>query len=190
VESQSGRTTPPQFGVSLRPSDPGSNTGQMKWEPDHTSFAVSEMVSGSYRLDVNPPQPLYVKSVTLGGQDILNNEVPISQSAGPIEILLRDDGGSVEGDVVDANGQPVSAGIMLLRGTTHVASLMSQPGGHFKIQNVAPGDYTIYAWDDPNEVEYADADWMRRNGSGGMAVTVTAAQNQQIKVTLQLVPKK
>jgi hypothetical protein len=189
VESQSGRTTPPQFGVSLRPSDPGSNTGQMKWEPDHTSFAVSEMVSGSYRLDVNPPQPLYVKSATLGGQDILNNEVPISQSAGPIEILLRDDGGSVEGDVVDANGQPVSAGIMLLRGTTHVASLMSQPGGHFKIQNVAPGDYTIYAWDDPNEVEYAEPDWMRRNGGGGMAVTVTAAQNQQIKLTWQLVPQ-
>jgi hypothetical protein len=189
AESQSGRTTPPQFGVNLRPSEPGSNTGQMKWEPDHTSFAINEMVPGSFRLEANPPAPFYVKSATLAGQDILNNEVPISQSAGPIEILLRDDGGSIEGDVVDANGQPVSAGIMLLRGTIRVANLMSQPSGHFKIQNVAPGDYTIYAWDDPNEVEYADPDWMRRNGGGGTAVTVTAAQNQQIKLTWQLVPQ-
>jgi hypothetical protein len=190
VESQSGRTTPPQFGVNLRPSEPGSNTGQMKWEPDHTSFAISEMVAGSFRLDANPPAPFYVKSATLAGQDILNNEVSISQAAGPIEILLRDDGGTVEGDVADANGQPVSAGIMLLRGAIRVANLMSQPSGHFKIQSVAPGDYTIYAWDDPNEVEYAEPDWMRRNGGGGMAVTVTAAQNQQIKLTLQLVPQQ
>ncbi len=189
AESQSGRTAPPQFGVNLRPTEPASNTGQMKWEPDHTSFAVSEMVPGSFRLDANPPAPFYVKSATLAGQDILNNEVSISQSAGPIEILLRDDGGSVEGDVVDANGQPVSAGIMLLRGAIRVANL-SEATGHFKIQNVAPGDYTIYAWDDPNEVEYADPDWMRRNGGGGIAVTVAAAQNQQIKLTLQLVPQQ
>lgn len=190
VVSQSGRTTAPQFGVGLRPSEPGSNTGQMKWEPDHSSFAISEMVPGSFRLDVNPPAPFYVKSAMLAGQDILNNDVPISQAAGPIEIVLRDDGGSIEGDVVDANGQPVSAGVMLLRGTIRVASLMSQPTGHFKIQNVAPGDYTIYAWDDPNEVAYADSDWMRRNGGGGTAITVTASQNQQIKLTLQLVPQQ
>ena len=67
---------------------------------------------------------------------------------------------------------------------------MSQPSGHFKIQNVAPGDYTIYAWDDPNEVEYADPDWMRRNGGGGTAITVAASQNQQIKLTLQPVPQQ
>jgi hypothetical protein len=188
VVSQSGRTVTQQFAINLRPSDPSSNTGQMKWEPDLTSFAVNEMVPGSYRLDVNAPPPFYVKSATLAGQDILNNEVPISQAAGPIEIQLRDDGGSIEGDVVDANGQPVSAGVMLLRGTIRAASLMSQPGGHFKLQNVAPGDYTIYAWDDPTQVQYAEPDWMLRNGGGGMAVTVTAGQRQQLKLTQQLAP--
>jgi hypothetical protein len=78
---------------------------------------------------------------------------------------------------------------MLLRGTIRAAGLPSPPSGHFKIQNVAPGDYTIYAWDDPTEVQYAEPDWMRRNGGGGLAVTVTAGQNQQIKLTQQLVPQ-
>jgi len=190
VTSQSGRTVTQQFGINLRASDPASNTGQMKWEPDHTSFAVNEMVPGSYRLDVNPPAPFYAKSATLAGQDILNNEVPISQVAGPIEVLLRDDGGSIEGDVVDANGQPVSAGILLLRGTIRWAGFTSQQNGHFKLQNVAPGDYTLYAWDEPNEVEYADPDWMRRNGGGGIPVTVTAGQSQQFRLTEQLVPQQ
>jgi hypothetical protein len=187
VVSQSGRTLTQQFGANLRSSDPGSGTAQIKWEPDHTSFAINEMVPGSYRLDAFPPSPFYVKSATLAGQDILNNEVPISQAAGPIEIQLRDDGGSIEGDAVDANGQPVAAGIMLLRGAIRVANPMAS-NGHFKLQNVAPGDYTIYAWDNPDEVAYADPDWMRRNGAGGMALTVAAGQSQQIKLTEQSVP--
>jgi hypothetical protein len=190
VVSQPGRTANQNFGINLRTSEPASNTGQLKWDPDHTSFAVNEMVPGSYRLDVNPPPPFYVKSATLAGQDMLNNEIPISQAAGPIEIQLRDDGGSIEGDVVDANGQPVTAGIMLLRGPIRAAYQMSPPNGHFKIQNVAPGDYTIYAWDNPDEVAYADQDWMRRNGGGGTAITVTASQNQQIKLTQQPVPQQ
>jgi hypothetical protein len=65
---------------------------------------------------------------------------------------------------------------------------MSQASGHFRLQNLAPADYTIYAWDDPNAVEYADQDWMRRYAGGGIAVTVTAGQKQQIKLTEQLVP--
>jgi hypothetical protein len=186
--SQSGQSAPPQFPINLRPSEPVNGTGQLKWDAEHKSFAINDMVPGSYRLDVFPPQPFYVKSATLAGQDIVNNEIQISQAAGPVEILLRDDGGSVEGDVVDANGQPVAAGIMLLRGIIRVANGASQQNGHFKLRNVAPGDYTIYAWDEPNDVEYADTDWMRRNGTGGVSVTVTAGQNQQVKLTEQRVP--
>ncbi len=185
VVSQSGRTLTQQFGANLRSSDPAAGTAQIKWEPDHISFAINEMVPGSYRLDAFPLSPFYVKSATLAGQDILNNEVPISQAAGPIEIQLRDDGGSIEGDAVDANGQPAAAGIMLLRGAIRAANLTTQPNGHFKLQNVAPGDYTIFAWDNPDEVAYADPDWMRRNGAAGMAVTVAAGQSQQIKLTVQ-----
>ena len=188
--SQSGQNGPlQQFGINLRPSEPVNGTGQLKWEPDHTAFAINDMVPGNYRIDVFPPPSWYVKSATLAGQDILNSEVPISQAAGPIEVLLRDDGGSIEGDVVDANGQPVATGMLLLRNSIRVTNATSQPSGHFKLQNLAPGDYTIYAWDEPNDVEYADQDWMRRNGGGGISVTVTAGQNQQVKLTQQLIPR-
>lgn len=189
--SQSGQNAAAsrQFPISLRPSEPVNGTAQLKWSPDHASFTFNDMVPGTYRLTVNPPSPYYVKSATLAGQDLLNTEVPISQAAGPIEITLSDNGGSIEGDVVDANGQPVAAEIILLRDTTRAANLRTQPNGHFKLQNVAPGDYTIYAWDDANEVEYANPDWMRHYGSGGVPVTVTAGQsNAQIKLTEQLVP--
>jgi hypothetical protein len=190
LASQSGQTAPaPQFGINLRASEPVNGTGQLKWDQDHTSFAINDLVPGNFRLDVSPPAPFYVKSATLAGQDILNSEVSISQAAGPIEINLRDDSGSIEGDVVDANGQPAAAGILLLRGTLRAANvIMAQANGHFKLQNVAPGDYNVCAWDTWNEVEYANPDWMRRYGGGGLPVTVTAGQNAQVKLTRQLVP--
>jgi hypothetical protein len=189
VISQASQTAPiSQFGLNLRTTEPNGGTGQVKWDADHTAFSINEMVPGTYRLDVFPPPGLYVKSATLAGQDIFNSEVPISQAAGPVEIVLRDDGGSIEGDVTDSSGQPALAGIMLLRNTNRATNLFTQPNGHFKIQNVAPGDYTVYAWDQPNDVEYANPDWMRRYGTGGVAVTVTAGQNAQVKLTGQSVP--
>jgi hypothetical protein len=187
VVSASGRT-PGQFGFMLRPSESVVGTGQLKWEPDHTLFTMAEMVPGSFRVDPNPPAGFYVASATLAGQDILHNEIPISQAAGPIEITLRDDGGSIEGDVVDAAGQPAAGVVLLLRGNSHAATAVAQPGGHFKLQSIPPGDYTVYAWDDVSLVQYAEPDWMRRNGTGGAAVTVTAGQSSQLKLTRQNLP--
>ena len=186
VVSSSGRA-PGQFGFMLRPSESVVGTGQLKWDPDHTSFTMTDMVPGSFRVDPNPPAGFYVASATLAGQDILHNEIPISQAAGPIEITLRDDGGAIEGDIVDAAGQPAAAGVLLLKGSTRAANLI-QPNGHFKLQGIAPGDYTIYAFDDVTSVQYADPDWMRRNGTGGASVTVSAGQTTQLKLTQQTAP--
>jgi len=185
MESQSRQTaTVPQFGINLRPTEPSNGTGQLKWDADHASFTFNDMVPGSYRLDVFPPAPFYVKSATLAGQDVLGGELAVSQAAGPIEIVLSDDGGSIEGDVVNADGQPVAGGVMALRTGR---AMTAAPNIHFKLQNLAPGDYRVYAWDDPAQVEYANSEWMRRYGGSGVAVTVTAGQSSQVKLTLQTV---
>jgi hypothetical protein len=175
-----------QFGMNLRPVEPSTGSGQLKWDADHTSFTFSDMSPGAYRLEVFPPPPFYVKGATLAGQDILNNEFSVAQAAGPIEIVLSDDGGSIEGDVVNADGLPAMGGIIALR---NGRATVVQSSGHFKLQSLAPGDYTVYAWDDANQVEYADQDWMRRYAGGGVAVTVSAGQNSQVKLTQQKVPQ-
>ena len=66
---------------------------------------------------------------------------------------------------------------------------MVRASGHFKLQNLAPGDYSVYAWDDPAEVAYADIDWMRRYAGSGFTVTVVPGQNSQIKLIQQKVPQ-
>ena len=51
--SQSGQAAPkPQFGISLRPSEPTSGAAQVKWSADHNSFTFDDMAPGNYRLDI------------------------------------------------------------------------------------------------------------------------------------------
>lgn len=177
-----------QFGISLQPSERTSGAGPIKWDPNGSSFSFSDVLPGTYRLQTFPPAPFYVKSATLAGQDILTSEFTVSQSAGPIEIVVADDGGSIEGDLVNANGEAVHGGILAMRdGKTSMAG--SDQGGHFKLQNLAPGDYRIYAWDDPSQVPYADTEWMRRYAGSGSDVTVSSGQSSQVKLTLQNVPQ-
>ena len=187
VESQSGqKALRSQPGIELHPLEAANATAQIKWDPGRTSFTFSDMVPGTYRLDVSSPGPFYVKSATLGGQDVLAADFSVAQAAGPMEIVLRDDGGSLEGDIVDANGQPAAGSVMALRNGRPVTI---PSNGHFKLQNLAPGDYQVYAWDEPTQVEYADAEWMRRYGGSGVAVTVAAGQSSPVKLTLQTVPQ-
>jgi hypothetical protein len=186
IVSPSRQSVKQQFGINLRPVEPTTGASQLKWDADQTSFAFHDVSPGAYRLDVFPPSPFYVKSAALAGQDILNSEFSVTQSAGPVEIVLGDDGGSIEGDVVDSDGQPAAGGVIALR---NGRATLVQGVGHFKVLNLAPGDYTVYAWDDANQVPYADQDWMRRYAGSGTAVTVSSGQSVQVKLTQQKVPQ-
>ncbi|HTA46516.1 MAG TPA: carboxypeptidase-like regulatory domain-containing protein [Bryobacteraceae bacterium] len=175
-----------QFGVTLRPSDSTVAPGQVKWDTNGSSFSFADLMPGAFRLEAFPPAPYYVKSATLSGQDILSSELTVSGGAGPIEIVLGDDGGSIEGDVVNADGQQVSGGVIALR---NGRATIIPANGHFKLQNLAPGDYKVYAWDDSSQVPYADADWMRRYAGPVSDVSVASGQSAQVKLTLQNVPQ-
>lgn len=186
IESQSGgmeKTKP--FAINLRASEPLNSGGQLRWDgADGNSFTFADLLPGTFRLDFVAPPPYYIKSATLAGQDVLGSEFSLSAGAGPIAVVLRDDGGSIEGDVANADGQPVAGSVMFLRSGRATVIVSS---GHFKLQNLAPGDYSVYAWDDSSQVEYANPEWMRR--FSGTSVTVTASQNLQIKLTQQTVPE-
>jgi hypothetical protein len=64
------------------------------------------------------------------------------------------------------------------------------PDGRFRIAALAPGDYRVYGWDDFQQVEYNDPDWMRRNGGSAVTVTVSAGQTAETKVVRTAVPRE
>lgn len=156
------------------------------WDENKTSFTIPDVVPGSYRLNGSPPAPFYLKSATLGGRDIAGSEFAIGPGAGSLEIVLSDDGGVVEGDV-SADDGPAAAWIFLEKDGAPSRNARTDTNGHFKIETVPPGDYKAYAWDDNTRVEYANPEWMRRNGKG-VAVTVDPGQTARVKLVRQVAP--
>ena len=122
-----------------------------------------------------------MKSVTLGGRDISNSDFIVAPGAGNIEVVLADDGGTLEGDVSEP------AWVLVQKDGVSSRNARTDSNGHFKIENLPPGDYKVYAWDDNTNVEYGNPEWMRQNGKG-VAVSVAPGQTAQVRVTRQTAP--
>jgi Carboxypeptidase regulatory-like domain len=180
-----------KLNVSLIPSDLGSYAGHPDWDSTHASFIYRDISPGKYRVNTNsPPDPYYIESVKLHGRDALGGELTITGSTGPIEILIGDDGGKLEGSVADAGGKPAPGQIMLLRGSLPPQTSQSGENGRFAISNVPPGDYLAYAFDDSRNVEYAEPEWMRLNAGAGVPVSIQPGSSAAIAlVQITTVPQ-
>lgn len=176
----------PQYGVLLRSSEGTFGSGPVTWDETGTSFTTTDVVPGNYRFQFFAPAPFYPKSATSGGGDVLGSEVSIGPGVGNIEVVVSDDGGVVEGDVATDYG-PGAAWIFLERDGAPSRNARADANGHFRIETVPPGDYKVYAWDDNTRVEYANPEWMQRNGKG-VAVTVGPGQTAQVKLVRQVAP--
>jgi carboxypeptidase family protein len=186
VESATGKTLPNQpWPMNLRSSDPTIGGGQLKWGKDRDTFTIADTTPGTYRLEGTPPPPFYIKSAMLGGRDLTREEVLIGQSAGQLDIVIGDDGGSIEGVVQDSDGQPAArAAVMAMQEGRSPRNFMGGADGHFRLANLPPGDYRIYAWDDITQVEYADPEWMKHHGGKGQSVTVSPGQTASLMLEL------
>jgi hypothetical protein len=173
--------------VSLHSTEPFSRLGRLEWADDHTSFTIMGVGPGEYSLVVSSPE-FYVKSATLGGRDVLHRDFSITPAAGPMEIVVADNGGSLEGDVTLDDGSPAeNASVILLRDGEFVRNFPVQ-NGHFNVRNLAPGDYSAWAWDSASTVEYRNPDWMRQHAGAAATISIQAGQNAQVKLVRQTAP--
>jgi len=187
VVSATGRKIEkPQYSVILMSPEFVAGANNTVWDENKTAFTIPDVIPGSYRLTFSVPSHFYLKSATLGGRDIASSDVMIGPGAGNIEVVLSDDAGAVEGDVSAEEGPAVSW-LFLERDGALSRNARTDANGHFKIDNVPPGDYKVYAWDDNTKVEFANPQWMQLNGKP-IAVTVEPLQTAQVKLVRQIAP--
>jgi hypothetical protein len=188
TDSQSAPAeTAPGIRLSLQPTERNSGVLNIVFSDDDRSFTITGVTPGTYRMNVGAAS-YFVKSALLGGRDIVHGEFIINAAPGPMEIVLSDTGGSLEGDVTMDDASPAaSASIVLLR-EGEFMRVVPVTNGHFNLRNLQPGAYTVSAWDGIRNVEYANTEWMRQYGGASAAVTIEAGQDARIKLTRQTAP--
>ncbi|MBZ5628163.1 MAG: carboxypeptidase-like regulatory domain-containing protein [Acidobacteriia bacterium] len=160
----------------------------MERAPDNASFALQNVEPGRYAAQISPHGPWYVQSATYGQTDLLREDMVVAPGDGrPIEITLRDDGGSIAGSVTSDN---VAATAIVLavperRSTPPQPHFASENG--FTISLLAPGDYLLFAFDSTDGLEYTNREALEPYAS--RATRVSVSNNSSANVTLTLIKR-
>ena len=193
------------YGVNLQPVDaPAADDGGFFISPDAFGSNATVDRFGNFQWkSVNPGtyyvqfvggngHDVYLKSVTVGGR---NGDAGFKLS-GPatIELVASPRTATVEGVVVD-HDQPVSNATVVAVPEEKYRKIDVRFGtgttdqqGHFVIRGLAPGSYTVFAWQDIEDGLYYDADFLKSQEANGTSLNVEEGSRQKIELKLASIP--
>src|SRR6267143_1493014 len=174
------------------------------------NFEWKNVTSGNYIVQVygGDGQGFFLKSVKLGGRNIDTGFT----ASGPatLDLLVSTKGGTIEGAVVlrekekekDAdtdhvnndhvnNDYPVANATVVAvpeekyrKLPDHFGIESTDQHGRFTLRGIAPGSYTLYAWQDLEDGVYRDPDFLKSQEANGTAVKVEEDSHQTIELKL------
>ena len=155
-------------------------------------FTLTTAGAGQYRVNVmGIPQDFYLKSVTMGGRNVLDIgfEVGEGGSAGEMEVVLGSPAAEIFGVLMGPDGNNVPGAIVTIvpdplnpdRQDLYRRANTDQIG-RFSFRGLAPGKYRVYGWDQLDPGEEFDPDML--NAHEDKAVAVTVSEGDRTIVTL------
>jgi hypothetical protein len=153
-------------------------------------MALRDVEPGRYAVDVLPNSGRwYVQAASCGSTNLLRDELTVTAGAQlpPIEVVLRDDGGSLSGNV-EAGGKPAPAAVLLVperAGPALIKLANAGEGGEFQFGQVAPGNYRLLAFDSVDKLEYRNPQVLDDYLSSGTSVAVQG--NDQVHAKVELI---
>jgi hypothetical protein len=134
----------------------------------------------------------YVADILQSGVSVYDNGISVgSNGIDPIQIVVKTDGGSIEGIVHDSKQVPLAgttvAMVPLIQRRQNPALYRvetSDGEGHFLMTGIPPGDYKLFAWENATPGAYLNAEFMSQFENRGVAATVSANLRSSVEVGL------
>jgi hypothetical protein len=157
------------------------------------SFVIPGVVPGIWDIDVQPiPQGGYLKSMFLGQQDVLTDDMVIaSDTTDRLNIVVSTRGGILEGDVKTESGEAAGPANVLAAPDGKYSHVLSFYGvanadekGHFRLKGLTPGLYKLYAFEALEYCAWCNPDFLKPFASQGEPVQITEGVNPSKEVRL------
>jgi hypothetical protein len=144
-------------------------------------------------MNLNP----YVKSIRVGGSDVLESGVNFAVGSGQLEmeVVLGTNAGAIDGRVLNENKQPVDAAIvglipasLSMRGfrMDMYKTASTNAAGKFEIRGLPPGEYKIFSWEDIDKTMIIDPDFMKIYDNLGK--TIQIGEGEKPTLDLAVIP--
>jgi hypothetical protein len=158
------------------------------------SFTLGNIGPDRYLLSVaGLPSGVYVKSIRMGNEDVLEDGLTLSKEAsGPVEILLSGRTGVVQGSVRDEKDAP-SAGVAVAlvpqsakrrERPDWYSSTTTDQQGKFTMTGLPPAEYKLFAWEDVEDGAWIDPEFLKPFEGKGKRVTVREGGSETVELKL------
>ena len=129
----------------------------------------------------------------MGDKDLLNGTLLLErQPQDPIQIVVGTNPGAIEGRVMTDGRQPANSMWVALipenglKFQTDHKFTGTDSDGKFQLQNVPPGEYKIYAWENIEAFDWQEPKIMRAYESRGTAVHIE--EGRKTTIDLMAIP--
>jgi hypothetical protein len=153
-------------------------------------FLLQGATAGDYRVHVRIPddkKDWYVQDMRLGATRISKDLKLGKEQSEELEIVVSPRGGSLDGQVVNANGPVAGAAAVLVPKTGDSANIkVARTGvdGRFEMRGLAPGDYALFAWVHLQDREWEDPEILRVYKDYGRAIRINPGETVTSQVDL------
>lgn len=155
------------------------------------SFKIPAVPPGIWDINAGPiPSNGYIKSMRLGDQDVLTQDMTIRPSTSePLKIVFSTRAATFQGDVLQGD-QPTRA-VVLLAPEAKLRHMLgfyrfatTDEKGHFEINRARPGEFRLFAFEDLDQQSIQDPDFLKPFERYGVAVTLREGPNDSQRLSL------
>jgi hypothetical protein len=186
------RRAPDILGMPAVAPTTGNNTPMTNVSAEG-SFILRAISPGEYVLAVSSlPEGVYLKSIRWNGQSLMGLPIRIdAPPEDPVVLSLSTEAASANIRAVDERQMPVANSTVVLvpdlplreRRDRYVVSLADMEG-RAVLPGLAPGRYTVLAWDSIEEGRWEDPAFIRSNETRGTTIQVDNNSRESIVVTV------
>jgi Carboxypeptidase regulatory-like domain len=153
--------------------------------PDGQTPVFKSVPPGSYKVVSYGFGNQCVGSLSSGGTDLLREDLTVmggSAQTAPIEVSLRSDCATLTG-TMNANSPGLDIAVLVMPGSAGMEpKLIHTLGGNFSFAGLTPGEYTVYAFSDVSDLEYANPESLRE--FSGQKVTLGPSEKATVQLNL------
>lgn len=132
----------------------------------------------------------FASSIRAGDVDVVRDDLVVPLEGAPPELAIEGSaGGTIDGAVSGVEKDKL-AHVAIVQGDGELALPITEAAGNghwFRVQSLPPGEYRVYAWTDPAEIEYRNPVAMLALAADSVSVTVGLGETQ--KVTVKAITK-
>lgn len=165
------------------------------------TFVIEGVPNGDIRLEAQIQQAddLYIKSITLGSQDLMRNPIRMADGAEitGVRITVAKGLATLGGRLVfTEGGSPAGGGgVLLVKADPALWRLPSlrvftvtNPAGEFTLK-CAPGDYLVFTWPAGGQPMQTIQEFVQRNAASARRITLQSREEKRLDLTVAK-PKK